>query len=65
MASRYFAAHRAAGERKKIEESQHPLQDAAFFYGLSRGLKIARQLSIFTPVCPLVPPFRVPSFHKN
>ena len=33
--------------------------------GLSHGLKIARQLSIFTPVCALVPPFRVPSLHKN
>jgi hypothetical protein len=28
--------------------------------GLSHGLKIARQLSIFTPVCGLVPPFQVP-----
>ena len=28
--------------------------------GLSHGLKIARQLSIFTPVCALVSPFRVP-----
>ena len=27
--------------------------------GLSHGLKIARQLSIFAPVCGLVPPFRV------
>ena len=29
-------------------------------HGLSHGLKIARQLSFFTPVCALVPPFRVP-----
>ena len=29
-------------------------------HGLSHGLKIARQLSIFTPVCGLVPPFRIP-----
>ena len=49
----------------KIEESQHPLRDASFFYGLSHGLKIARQLSIFTPVCALVPPFRVPRCIKN
>jgi len=27
--------------------------------GLSHGLKIARQLSIFAPVCGLVPPFQV------
>ena len=47
-------------KKDEIEESQHPLRDASFFYGLSHGLKIARQLSIFTPVCGLVPPFRVP-----
>ena len=88
--------------QNKIEESQHPLRDASFFYGLSllrfpikssglrfprfyrprplaqfvfsatgsthfapHGLKIARQLSIFTPVCALVPPFRVPSSAKK
>ena len=51
--------------KNKIEESQHPLRDASFFYGLSHGLKIARQLSIFTQVCALVSPFRVPSLHKN
>ncbi len=51
--------------KNKIEESQHPLQDASFFYGLSHGLKIARQLSIFTPVCALVSPFRVPRCIKN
>ena len=28
-------------------------------HGLSHGLKIARQLSIFAPVCALVPPFQV------
>ncbi len=33
--------------------------------GLSHGLKIARQLSIFAPVCGLVPPFRVPRGIKN
>ena len=49
----------------KIEESQHPLRDASFFYGLSHGLKIARQLSIFTPVCALVPPFRARFFHRT
>ena len=43
-----------------IEENQHPYGMPSFFYGLSHGLKIARQLSIFTPVCALVPPFRVP-----
>ncbi|MBE6982023.1 MAG: hypothetical protein E7437_06885 [Ruminococcaceae bacterium] len=34
-------------------------------HGLSHGLKIARQLSIFTPVCALVPPFQVPLGIKN
>ena len=29
-------------------------------HGFSHGLKIARPLSIFTPVCGLVPPFRIP-----
>ena len=33
-------------------------------HGLSHGLKIARSLSIFTPVCGLVSPFRVPSGTK-
>ena len=33
--------------------------------GLSHGLKIARQLSIFTPVCGLVSPFQVPPGHKK
>ena len=33
--------------------------------GLSHGLKIARLLSIFTPVCALVSPFRVPREIKN
>ncbi len=51
--------------KNKIEESQHPLQDASFSYGLSHGLKIARQLSIFAPVCALVSPFRVPLVAKN
>ena len=32
--------------------------------GLSHGLKIARQLSIFTPVCALVSAFRVPGDKK-
>ena len=41
------------------------LQDAAFFYGLSHGLKIAQRFAIFAPVCTLVPPFRVPSWRKN
>ena len=31
----------------------------SFLHGLSHGLKIARQLSIFAPVCALVPPFQV------
>ena len=48
--------------KNKIEESQHPYGMPSFFYGLSHGLKIARPLSIFTPVCALVPPFRVPFF---
>ena len=34
-------------------------QTAHAGYGLFHGLKIARQLSIFTPVYPPVPPFRV------
>lgn len=47
-----------------IEETQHPLRDASFFYGLSHGLKIARQLSIFAQ--PLAgPPFRVPQHSKK
>ena len=33
--------------------------------GLSHGLKIARQLSIFTPVCGPVPPFQVPPLPKE
>ena len=33
--------------------------------GLSHGLKIARQLSIFTPACGLVPPFRVRPEHQK
>ena len=34
--------------------------------GLSHGLKIARQLSIFAPVCGLVPAFSSPRpFHKK
>ena len=44
--------------KNKIEESQHPHGMPSFFYGLSHGLKIARQLSIFTQ--PLAgSPFRV------
>ena len=34
-------------------------------HGLSHGLKIARQLSIFTPVRPLVPPFQVRACQKR
>ena len=48
------------GEESIIGEIQHPIRDANFSNGLSHGLKIARQLSIFTPVCALVSPFRVP-----
>ena len=51
--------------QNEIEESQHPLRDGSFFYGLSHGLKIARQLSIFTPVFALVPPFRARFFHRT
>jgi hypothetical protein len=39
----------AAFSLNKIEESQHPYKMPSFFYGLSHGLKIARQLSIFAP----------------
>ena len=37
----------------------------SFLHGLSHGLKIARPLSIFAPVCALVSPFRVPSGPKT
>ena len=35
------------------------------FHGISHGLKIARPLSIFAPVCALVPPFRFPICEKK
>ena len=49
------------------EDSRQPtfLRNGSACYGLSHGLKIARQLSIFAPVCGLVPPFRVPSGAKK
>ena len=37
----------------------HPYWMRPKIKGLSHGLKIARSLSIFAPVCGLVPPFRV------
>jgi len=48
-----------------IDFSLHPQGVQSEIYGLSHGLKIARQLSIFTPVCGLVPPFQVPPEHKK
>ena len=49
----------------KMEQCQQPYRLPSLLHGLSHGLKIARQLSIFAPVCALVPPFRVhPSYKK-
>ena len=43
----------------------HPYRMRPKTEGLSHGLKIARQLSIFTPVCGLVPSFRDRPIHEN
>jgi len=43
----------------KMDIRPHPYWVRSDVHGLSHGLKIARQLSIFTPVCALVPPFQV------
>ena len=48
-----------------IDFSLHPQGAQSEIYGLSHGLKSARQLSIFTPVCGLVSPFQVPPRHKK
>ncbi|MBE6920835.1 MAG: hypothetical protein E7468_04645 [Ruminococcaceae bacterium] len=54
-----FAMLVAEAEKSIIARNQHPYRMPLAGYGLFHGLKIARQLSIFTPVCALVPPFRV------
>ena len=45
--------------RSKIGNCQQSYGLPSVANGLSHGLKIARPLSIFTPVCGLVPPFQV------
>jgi len=42
-----------------MDSRPHPYRVRSAVHGLSHGLKIARQLSIFAPVCALVPPFQV------
>ena len=42
-----------------------PIRVRSQVHGFSHGLKIARQLSIFTPVCALVPAFRIPAQTKK
>jgi hypothetical protein len=44
---------------KQIVGRQQPYRLPSTIHGLSHGLKIARLLAIFTPVCGLVPPFQV------
>ena len=49
----------------QIDHCQRSYGSPSVANGLSHGLKIARQLSIFTPVCGLVPPFRIPQPSQN
>jgi len=59
----HFLPLRGTGKnqgRHQFKLHPHPYRMRLQFEGLSHGLKIARPLSIFTPVCALVPPFRVP-----
>ena len=44
---------------KQMDDRQQPYRLPSTIHGLSHGLKIARLLAIFTPVCGLVPPFQV------
>ena len=44
----------------QIGRLSHPYRMRPATNGFSHGLKIARPLSIFAPVCELVPPFRIP-----
>ena len=48
------------GKSGQFISHPHPYRMRLEYKGLSHGLKITRQLSIFEPVCALVPPFRVP-----
>jgi hypothetical protein len=44
---------------KQMDGRQQPYRLPSTIHGLSHGLKIARLLAIFAPVCGLVPPFQV------
>jgi len=51
--------------RPIMDSCLHPYRMHSAVHGLSHGLKIARPLSIFTPVCAPVPPFQVPPGPKE
>ena len=53
---------RLHGCDKRMDNSQQSYGLPSVVHGLSHGLKIARQLSIFTPVYGLVPPFQAHAF---
>ena len=56
---------RLHGCDKRMDNSQQSYGLPSVVHGLSHGLKIARQLSIFAPVCGLVPPFQVRAQSKK
>ena len=58
-------AYASAFYRGMIDNCQQSYGLPSVADGLSHGLKIARPLSIFAPVCGLVPPFQVRAHQKS